>query len=83
MSDTDVTLDGWEVRIVTGEGTGIVTLPSGTVLPAGGLLLLVNTDPDAPENAPLCFQQGTSYLFQQGTLSLFQKRTSSLLLMRD
>jgi hypothetical protein len=49
ISDADVTLDGWEMHIVTGEGTGIITLPSGTVLPAGGLLLLVNTDPDAPE----------------------------------
>ena len=49
VSDTDVTLDGWELRIVTDAGTGSVPLPAGTVLPAGGLLLLVNTDPDAPE----------------------------------
>ena len=49
VSNADVTLDGWEVRIVTDAGTGIVPLPSGTVLPPGGLLLLLNTDPDAPE----------------------------------
>ena len=49
--------DGWEVRIVTGETTGSVTLPSGTVLPVGGLLLLVNTDPDAPE-MPLSTPEG-------------------------
>ena len=49
VSNGDVTLDGWEVHIVTGEGTGTVIFPSGAVLPAGGLLLLVNTDPNAPE----------------------------------
>ena len=32
VSNTDLTLDGWEVRIVASEGTGIVTLPPGTVL---------------------------------------------------
>ncbi|MDE0683113.1 MAG: hypothetical protein OXI63_09385, partial [Candidatus Poribacteria bacterium] len=57
VSEADVTLDGWEVRIVTDDGTGIVTLPPGTVLPAGGLLLLVNTDPDAPE-MPLSTPEG-------------------------
>ena len=57
VSDTDVPLDGWEVRIVTGETTGSVTLPSDTVLPAGGLLLLMNTDPDAPE-MPLSSPEG-------------------------
>ena len=57
VSDTDVTLDGWEVRIIADEGTGIVTFPLGTVLPAGGLLLLVNTDPDAPE-MPLSMPEG-------------------------
>ena len=43
VTNADVTLDGWEVRIIADAGTGIVTLPPGTVLPAGGLLLLVNT----------------------------------------
>ena len=57
VSNADVTLDGWEVRIVTDAGTGIVTFPSGTVLPPGGLLLLLNTDPDAPE-MPLSRPEG-------------------------
>ncbi len=57
VSNTDVTLDGWEVRILTDEGTSIVTFPAGTVLPVGGLLLLVNTDPDAPE-MPLSMPEG-------------------------
>ena len=49
ISNADVPLDDWQVHIVTGEGTGMVIFPSGIVLPAGGLLLLVNTDPEAPE----------------------------------
>jgi hypothetical protein len=60
ITDVDVTLDGWEVRIVTGETTATVTFPSGTVLPAGGLLLLVNTDPGAPE-MPLSSPEGAAY----------------------
>ena len=62
VSNADVTLDSWEVRIVTDAGTGIVTLPPGTVLPAGGLLLLVNTDPDAPE-MPLSMPEEAAYLY--------------------
>ena len=57
ISDVDVPLDDWQVHIVTGEGTGMVIFPSGAVLPAGGLLLLVNTDPDAPE-MPLSTPEG-------------------------
>ena len=49
VSNADVTLDDWQVHIVTDDGTGMVIFPPGAVLPAGGLLLLVNTDPDAPE----------------------------------
>ena len=57
VSNADVMLDGWEVRIVTDAGTGIVILPSGTVLPPGGLLLLLNTDPDTPQ-MPLLMPEG-------------------------
>ena len=60
ITDVDVTLDGWELRIVTGETTATVRFPSGTVLPAGGLLLLVNTDLDAPE-MPLSSPEGAAY----------------------
>ena len=62
ITNADLTLNGWEVRIVTGETTDSVTLPSGTVLPAGGLLLLVNTDPDAPE-MPLSMPEEAAYLY--------------------
>ena len=80
ISDADVTLDGWQVHIVTDEGTGIVTFPSGTVLPAGGLLLLVNTDPDAPE-MPLSIPEGTAVSLVDAELILPQ--TNFTLLLRS
>ena len=57
VSDADVLVEGWEVHIVTSDGAGTVTLPLGTVLPAGGLLLLLNTDPEAP-GMPLSTPEG-------------------------
>ena len=80
ISDADVTLDGWQVHIVTDEGTGIVTFPSGTVLPAGGLLLLVNTDPDAPE-MPLSIPEGNVVSVVDAELILPQ--TNFTLLLRS
>ena len=80
VSDVDVTLDGWQVHIVTDQGTGIVPLPSGTMLPAGGLLLLVNTDPDAPE-MPLSPPEGDVVSVVDAGLIL--PRTSFTLLLRS
>ena len=80
VSDVDVTLDGWEVRILTDEGTGIVIFPAGTVLPAGGLLLLLNTDPDAPE-MPLSSPEGNVVSIVDAGLILPQ--TSFTLLLRS
>ena len=80
VSNADVTLEGWEVRIIADEGTGSVTFPSGTVLPAGGLLLLVNTDPDAPE-MPLAMPEGDVVSVVDAALILPQ--TNFTLLLRS
>ena len=80
VSEVDVTLDGWEVRIVASEGTGIVTFPAGTVLPSGGLLLLLNTDPDTPE-MPLSTPDGNVVSVVDAGLILPQ--TSFTLLLRS
>ena len=45
ITDTDLSLDGWKVSIITDAGNQSIDLPTGTVLPAGGLLLLLNTNP--------------------------------------
>ena len=48
ITDTDLSLDGWKVVIITDAGNQPINLPTGTVLSAGGLLLLLNTDPSEP-----------------------------------
>ena len=60
VSNADVNLDGWQVLIVTGEAALGVSLPAGTVLPAGGLVLLTNTDPNAPD-MPLSGPEAAAY----------------------
>ena len=80
VSNADVTLDGWQVHILTDAGTGIVTFPSGTVLPPGGLLLLLNTAPEAPE-MPLSNPDGNVVSLVDAGLILPQ--TSFTLLLRS
>lgn len=60
ISDAEVNLDDWQVVLVTGEATLGVSFPLGTVLPAGGLLLLANTDLHAAD-MPLASPEGASY----------------------
>ena len=43
VSDVDLPLDAWELTILTGSGNMVVGFPAGTVIPAGEVLLLVNT----------------------------------------
>ena len=45
VSDVDLPLDAWELTILTGSGNMVVGFPAGTVIPAGEVLLLVNTAP--------------------------------------
>ena len=49
VSDTDVDLSDWQLIVTTSEGGTGIAFPEGTVLPAGELLLFVNTDPNAPD----------------------------------
>ena len=78
VSDVEVPLDGWEVRLVTSEGTGIVTFPLGTVLPAGGLLLLLNTDPSVPD-MPISSPEGNVASIVDADLILPQANFTLLL----
>ena len=80
VSDVEVPLDGWEVRLVTDAGTEIVTFPSGTVLPPGGLLLLLNTDPNVPD-MPLSSPDGNVVSLVDADLILPQ--TNFTLLLRS
>ncbi len=49
VNNADVNLDDWQLLIVTSDATLGVSFPAGAVLPAGELLLLTNTDPNAPD----------------------------------
>ena len=45
VSAANLSLDDWELSLLMGDGNVVVTFPAGTVIPAGGVLLLVNTPP--------------------------------------
>ena len=60
VSNADVNLSDWQVLLVTGEATLGVSFSTGTVLPAGGLVLLTNTDPNATD-MPLSSPEAAAY----------------------
>ena len=43
VSAADLPLDDWHLSILIGDGNVVGTFPPGTVIPAGGVLLLTNT----------------------------------------
>ena len=49
VSATDLSLDAWQLNILTSDGSVAIDFPAGTVIPAGGVLLLVNTEPARTE----------------------------------
>ena len=51
VSASDLSLDDWQLTIQTREGPVVVTFPAGTVIPADGVLLLVNTESGLPDTA--------------------------------
>ena len=44
VSSIDIPIDEWQLRILTGEGNVVIPFPKGTVIPAGGVLLITNTE---------------------------------------
>ena len=44
VSNIDIPLDNWQLSIQTGSGTAVIPFPAGTVIPAGEVLLLTNTE---------------------------------------
>ena len=45
MSAANLSLDGWELSLLMSNGNVVVVFPTSTVVPAGDVLLLVNTPP--------------------------------------
>ena len=62
VTNTDVDLSGWSLIVTSSEEGKSIAFPAGTVLPAGELLLFVNTDPSEP-NMPLSTSEDTSYQY--------------------
>ena len=44
VSNIDISIDNWQLTIQTGSDTAIIPFPAGTVIPAGEVLLLTNTE---------------------------------------
>ena len=44
VSGTDLSLDGWQLTIRIGIGSVVIPFPTGTVIPAGEVILLLNTE---------------------------------------
>ena len=44
VSNIDIPMDEWQLRILTGAGNAVIPLPKGTVIPAGQVLLITNTE---------------------------------------
>ena len=60
ITNTDVDLSGWTLIVISSEGGQSFAFPDGTVLPAGELLLFLNTDPIDP-GMPLATSEDASY----------------------
>ena len=67
VSSVDVTFDGWLLRVASSNSKRTFKLPASTTLPAGEVLLLLNTDPNHP-GMPLAAPEEDShhYLVLQG-----------------
>ena len=65
ITEEDIDLGGWEVSIYKSGGLAAVQLPDGTVIPAGGLFLLLNTDPN-DSAMPLESSVDVGYLVDEG-----------------
>ena len=44
VSNVDIPIENWQLRIQTGSDTAIIRFPAGTVIPMGEVLLLANTE---------------------------------------
>ena len=62
VTDMDLDLSGWRVIIATKEATTAFDFPEGTILPAGEVLLFLNTDPSHPD-MPLASSEDAPYIY--------------------
>ena len=84
ISKVDVNFDGWRIQIASATSSRTIYFPSGTTLPAGKVLLLLNTDPSKP-GMPLASSEGDSHqhLVLEQELSLPQSDFTMILQSRN
>ena len=84
ISKVDVNFDGWKIQIASKTSSRTIYFPSGTTLPAGKVLLLLNTDPSKP-GMPLASAEGAShrYLVLGQQLTLPQSDFTMILQSRN
>ena len=44
VSNVDIPISEWQLRILTGDGNTVIPFPTGTVIPAGQVILITNTE---------------------------------------
>ena len=69
VSPMDIPLDNWQLTIQTSGGTAVIPFPAGTVIPAGDVLLLTNTDM-ATADAAMSSIVSETFVLPQADLAL-------------
>ena len=64
ITDADIDLSSWQLVLATGDVTIGISFPVGTVLPAGEVLLVLNTDPNA-SGMPLAYTEGSIHVLDE------------------
>ena len=62
ISEADVTFDGWSILIASNSSSRLLRFPLKTTLPAGEVLLLLNTDPST-QGMPLATPEDNSHRY--------------------
>ena len=83
ISGAAIDFTGWQLGIRSESGMESVMFPEGTLLPAGEVLLLVNTDPSAPESLLAVPDDGSIHYVVDDTFNLPQMDFALLLQSAD
>ena len=78
MSAANLSLDGWELSLLMGAGNAVVTFPAGTVVPAGDVLLLVNTTPIGTGNTDVSSVAVETFALPQKEFALILQGPSGI-----
>ena len=78
VSAANLPLDDWKLSILMGGGNVIVAFPTGTVVPAGDVLLLVNTPPIGTGNTDVSSVAVETFALPQKEFALILQEPSGI-----